>query len=275
MWLLNTTTLHLKEFSGSTKPAYAILSHTWFESEVLFHEIHNDPVDEKIKARPGFSKIRRFCELAKSRGFDYGWVDSCCIDKRSSAELSEAIGSMFAWYRDADICIVYLEDVPAPVKLNDFKNARWFTRGWTLQELIASENRSFFAKDWSEIVDWYFGPYGELDMLTLVAKITGVKASVLRDSHKLWACCIAERMSWASSRQTTRPEDRAYSLMGLFDINISIQYGEGLQKAFARLQKEILRTSFDDSIFVWHSQDTSSGLLAQSPDDFTGLLVLI
>ncbi len=138
MWLLNTTTLHLHEFHGQP-PNYAILSHTWGKEEVSFQEIGISGCEEK----EGYQKITRCCAQAKADGLDYAWVDTCCIDKKSSAELSEAINSMFRWYSEAHVCYAYLADVThTPGRVQSTKHpygillvhSRWFTRGWTLQE---------------------------------------------------------------------------------------------------------------------------------------------
>ncbi|KAI0772436.1 hypothetical protein BD413DRAFT_545420 [Trametes elegans] len=184
------------------------------------------------------------------------WIDTCCIDKASSAELSEAINSMFAWYRDAQVCIVYLADVPT---LGDpdprapdspFRRSRWFTRGWTLQELVAPDpHMVFLSREWV--------PIGRRAKLAdVIEEITKVDAKLLTTQYTPAALeeletSVARRMSWAASRQTTRAEDRAYSLMGLFDIHMPILYGEGGAKAFTRLQMEIIRRSPDHTIFAW------------------------
>lgn len=259
MWLLNTTSLRLHEFVGDNLPPYAILSHTWSSDEFLYHEVPDWPDSLSIKAKPGFVKVARFCERANREGFSYSWVDSCCIDKSSSAQLSEAINSMYEWYKDAEVCMVYLEDVPGLTEpgmsvdseewLTAFENGRWFTRGWTLQELIAPKKRVYFARDWSVIDPGDFNQPGQ-KLVDIISGVTRISPLVLQDSTKLSSFCVAERMSWASLRTTTRPEDRAYSLMGLFSVNMPILYGEGFSKAFSRLQDEIMKTSFDQTIFA-------------------------
>ena len=276
MRLLDSSTLQLEEFFfGAGTPLYAILSHTWAEEEVSYHEMQE--ARETVRHKAGFKKIKHFCELAKSYGFSYAWVDSCCIDKRSSAELSEAINSMYTWYRDAGICIVYLVDVPGRTEqmmdqpgaqIEAFKKSRWFTRGWTLQELIASSRRRFFASDWSMIDDIVPSGHVGHDLDDLISDITHISDVVLRDRDEFRNFCVAERISWAAHRQTTRPEDAAYSLMGLFNVNMPILYGEGVRSAFRRLQDEIMKTSFDQTIFAWRGSYESSGMLAQTPADF-------
>lgn len=272
MRLLDTGTLKLKEFFDSNTPPYAILSHTWGNEEISFLEMQNH--DEGIRAKAGFKKIINFCALAKSHGFAYGWADSCCIDKRNSAELSEAINSMYQYYYNAAECLVYLEDIPSQLDaqnertmveseflLTAIKSSRWFTRGWTLQELIAPKQRYFFAGDWSPIENLAF-------FNKVLADVTGIDERVLENRHMVSDFCVAQRMRWASRRHTTRSEDIAYSLMGMFNVNMPIIYGEGAIKAFRRLQNEIMQVSFDQTIFAWQANYESSGLLATSPADF-------
>lgn len=268
MWLLHTETLHLEDFVESCAPSYAILSHTWGNDEISLVEMQGD--HDAARWKSGFKKIKSFCLLAREHGFTHGWVDTCCIDKRSSAELSEAINSMYRYYYNAGECLVYLEDVPAKSRWNEnpehqlyaLTASRWFTRGWTLQELLASKRRYFFASDWSSIESW-------IGFDNAIAAAAGIDKQVLQDRDMITAFPVAHRMSWASTRETTRSEDIAYSLMGLFDVKMPILYGEGAKKAFRRLQNEIMQTSFDQTLFAWRSESrSSSGLLATSPADF-------
>ncbi|KAH8909336.1 HET-domain-containing protein, partial [Coniochaeta sp. PMI_546] len=253
MWLLNTANLELEEFNGNIPP-YAILSHVWSRSdEISFIDMtkHRDTVMHKL----GFSKIYGCCDQALRDGYKWAWIDSCCIDRRNSAELSEAINSMFQWYGKAKRCYVYLADVNSGAHaLQELKKSRWFTRGWTLQELIAPANIVFFARDWTAICQTQ--RYQELrsvhDNLTVrISRITGIPREILTGKKSISQTCVAQRMYWASRRLTTRPEDRAYSLMGLFNISMPILYGEGLEKAFDRLQRVIMSKTPDQSIFAW------------------------
>ncbi|PIL28773.1 hypothetical protein GSI_08817 [Ganoderma sinense ZZ0214-1] len=194
-------------------------------------------------------KIREACKVARERGFLYIWIDSCCIDKSSSSELSEAINSMFYWYSRAEVCYAFLADVPAeedPVpKDSHFRRSRWFTRGWTLQELIAPVQVVFFSKDWTIIGS-------KSTLADVVTDVTNIDRHALLHVKGLEAFSIAQRFSWAARRQTTRLEDRAYSLLGLFDLYMPTLYGEG-NRAFQRLQEEILRRIPDQSLFAWTS----------------------
>ncbi|KAI1734988.1 HET-domain-containing protein [Xylaria scruposa] len=268
MWFLNTKTYSLEEHHSHEVTKYAILSHTWQEEEVSHQEMRDSSGGYQSKA--GYRKIKTCCDLAAAKGISYAWVDTCCIDKLHSAELSEAINSMYSYYRNARKCFIYLADVPGNSsgsrlsrtrQLCAVESSRWFTRGWTLQELIASSNREFYAEDWSLIeVDNEF--------MDLIAEVTGIDLNLLEDRKLLSRYCTATRMSWASKRKTTRPEDMAYCLMGIFNISMPILYGEGAKKAFQRLQTEIMNISFDQSIFVWRGPYANSGLLANSPLDF-------
>jgi hypothetical protein len=207
--------------------------------------------------------------LVKQAGFEYVWIDTCCIDKERSAELSEAINSMYRWYKEAQVCIAYLADVPSEDSPRSLYSAlamsRWFTRGWTLQELIAPPTVKFYGRDWREIgTKW--------SLQKIISEVTGIPVEVLTTGD-LRDISVAQRMSWASRRETTRHEDLAYCLMGLFDVNMPILYGEG-ERAFTRLQEEIINISNDHSLFAWQAlKDSLSdriyrGLLADFPSDF-------
>jgi hypothetical protein len=145
MRLLDTKTLEVKLFLQRQLPEYAILSHTWEDEEVTLQDMQSG-VASQMK---GFSKIQRCCQKAAEDGYAYCWLDVCCIDKKSSAELSEAINSMYKWYKNSNVCYAYLADLTTPT-VEEFRNAKWFTRGWTLQELIAPRNLEFYAADWTE-----------------------------------------------------------------------------------------------------------------------------
>ena len=197
------------------------------------------------------------------------WVDTCCIDKRSSAELSEAVNSMYRWYEDAQVCYAYLHDVSGPSfptvedeesYLCSYGWPEWFSRGWTLQELIAPSNVQFFNKDWQSIGD-------KKALAPTLRNITEVPEHILIDGLRGNRPCVAQIMSWAANRITTRVEDRAYSLMGLLDVNMPMLYGEG-KKAFRRLQLEVIRASDDQSIFAWDNYPRTGSILADDPKDF-------
>ncbi|RMJ11531.1 hypothetical protein CDV36_008820 [Fusarium kuroshium] len=252
MRLINTTTHRLENFDGKQIPKYAILSHTWCEGqEVTLKEFQT----QEARGKWGWVKIRKAAELALHDELEYLWVDTCCIDKASSAELSEAINSMMRWYQNSEVCYTYLVDVPSGLGRGQeaaFRRSRWFTRGWTLQELLAPSKLIFLFADWKvfETRDALAG---------LVSSITGVEERFLHTAEawgdseraRLDSASIAQRMSWASRRETTRIEDTAYCLLGIFGINMPLLYGEG-PKAFIRLQEQILMSSDDQSLLAWN-----------------------
>ncbi|KAK5990741.1 Vegetative incompatibility protein HET-E-1 [Cladobotryum mycophilum] len=273
MRLLNTRTLHLEVFPSHEAVRYAVLSHTWGKEEVTFQDVS---LGKELRDFKGWEKIRKSCQVAVSLRLDYIWIDTCCIDKASSAELSEAINSMFQWYEQAEVCIAFMDDVSSADDLfgsgSQFRRSRWFTRGWTLQELIAPSNLSFYSLGWE--------PLGTRSSLKgVIGDVTGIPGGVLESQAggrraRLEGISVAEKMSWAAKRVTTRPEDVAYCLLGIFDINMPLIYGEGRVKAFKRLQEEIIRSTGDDSIYAWrYPEDLAKrqyywGLLAESPDAF-------
>ncbi len=204
---------------------------------------------------PGYAKIEGCCAQARADGWEYAWVDSCCIDKSSSAELSEAINSMFKWYRNAQVCYAFLDDVDGEEEgaiPGELRRSMWFTRGWTLQELLAPDIVVFFDKNWMDIGT-------KTSLGELISEITGIE-----DLFSWEGACIAQKMSWAAKRKTTRTEDMAYCLMGLFDVNMPPLYGEG-NKAFMRLQMEIIKSSDDESFLAWSLDDHEGDVFARSP----------
>jgi hypothetical protein len=216
-------------------PPYAILSHTWGadDDEVTFKDLSNGQGKEK----PGFRKLLFCGQQAILHGLEYFWIDTCCIDKSSSAELSEAINCMFRWYSSSAKCFVYLTDVSTAIGydlaqwLSDFKRSRWFIRGWTLQELIAPSSVEFFSCEGQLLGD-------KSSLVHTLQAVTGIADNVLHGCS-LDALSVEERFSWATKRVTKREEDAAYSLFGLFDVHMTLIYGEGREKAFKRLHKEI------------------------------------
>ena len=282
MWVLSTDRAELHYFSSpeAISDGYAAFSHVWDKTEESFQDMrriqkecktnNTNPRDQVCE------KIRRFCELAQKHGYKWVWIDTCCIDKTSSAELSEAINSMFRYYSLACVCYGYLRDVPNyepdyadSDEGRDGKNAvffasRWFTRGWTLQELIAPRFFLFLSQNWEVLGSRY-----DFSML-LEAKFR-IPAALLKFevSHRNYS--ISQRMSWYGNRRTTRLEDEAYCLLGLFDIHMPTLYGEGIN-AFRRLQEEIMRQSPDTTLFAWDSVDNDDPhracLFAASPSSF-------
>ncbi|KAM0272215.1 hypothetical protein ACHAQH_008797 [Verticillium albo-atrum] len=243
MRLLDVETKQLvdrKIFDSSTTK-YAILSHRWQDSELTLQDLLL-PDHANL---PAYAKLSGACDLARKNGHRYIWIDTCCIDKTSSAELSEAINSMFKWYEHAAVCYVYLPDIlllAGSLSLPAFIASEWFKRGWTLQELLAPTSVEFYDTDWKLI-----GTRKSLQQA--ISEASSIPTPFLSGERHIRSACIAQRMAWAASRQTTRPEDQAYSLMGIFDVNMPLLYGEG-EKAFQRLQHEILKHSSDQSLFA-------------------------
>ena len=208
-----------------------------------------------------------FCRYCKGQSCKWAWIDTCCIDKTSSAELSEAINSMFNWYKASLVCAVYLADVTDPDDLESFGKSAWFTRGWTLQELLAPRTVYFFTSDWQQIGVKYASLLNFRARLTSkISEVTGVPPRVLQYHHNIHEVSVARRMSWAAHRTTSRTEDMAYCLHGIFDINMPLLYGEG-NKAFRRLQVQIMDQNDDDSLFAWQGlsqlESAEFGILAK------------
>ncbi|KAK0735239.1 heterokaryon incompatibility protein-domain-containing protein, partial [Lasiosphaeria miniovina] len=202
-----------------------------------------------LQLKAGYAKITYACEQAARDGHRYLWVDTCCIDRSNSAEVSEAINSMFTWYQRAAVCYAYLEDVSKDSRegyrtwKDGFAESVWFTRGWTLQELLAPRNVVFYGKGWKLL--------GTKSALAkTIEKATKIDELTLLEPRLMHKASVARRMAWAAGRITTRTEDAAYSLLGIFSINMMPLYGEG-ENAFLRLQEEIIRRSDDHTIFAW------------------------
>ncbi|KAJ8109670.1 hypothetical protein OPT61_g7290 [Boeremia exigua] len=246
MRLLDVSSLVLHTFYSDKIPPYATLSHMWLQEneKVTFAQLQGGQWRHILGAR----KIRYTCKQAAKDGYKWAWVDTCCIDKTNSSELSEAINSMFQWYQKSQICYVYMVDV-IQQEPSAFLGSRWWSRAWTLQELIAPAKLVFFDNKWQAIG-------GKRDQAVAISRKSGIDEGVLRDPSEVLLRSVATRMSWAARRQATRAEDLAYSLLGIFDIHMSMEYGEG-GKAFVRLQREIMRGTQDMSLFAWNFKPES------------------
>lgn len=257
--------LELVDSSPDAAEVYAILSHTWTADEVIYEDLANG----NAPSRGAYLKVVYACKQALRDGYDYIWIDTCCIDKRSSAELSESINSMYAWYQQAAVCYAYLADYADDG--GHLAQCRWFTRGFTLQELIAPRHVIFYSAGWTHIGDKH-GMSREISLITRIAP------EILTGSRSVETTSIANRMGWAAHRVTTRPEDTAYCLMGIFSVNMPLLYGEG-NRAFTRLQEEIMKASTDHTLFVWMDEnapdDREYGLLAAAPRCFEKTHMLI
>lgn len=234
---LPSGTYELTYFDHDHPPPYAILSHTWEEGqEVSYQEL----IAGVGRDKKGFEKIRFCGERAAADKLQYFWVDTCCIDKTDSDELETAINYMFRWYQRSSQCYVYLSDVsmgdhdPAAfpgVWADAFRRSRWFTRGWTLQELIAPGSVEFFSKEGKRLGS-------KITLEHQIRDITRIPIRALR-GHNLVEFGVEERMSWVASRVTTVKEDRAYCLLGIFGVFLPVIRGEGEEHAMRRLRKEI------------------------------------
>jgi hypothetical protein len=218
-------------------PPYAILSHTWNNGEVTYDEL----VAGTGKNKAGYAKIHFCVNKAAQDGLKYSWVDTCCINKSTSDELSTAINSMFRWYQRATKCYVYLSDVHVPEEVTDiqacrttwleaFQRSRWFTRGWTLQELIAPAQVEFFSKNGKRLGS-------KISLEKEICEVTKIPIAALR-GQPLGEFSFEERISWAAKRTTTVKEDKAYCLLGVFGVFMPLIYGEGEDHALLRLKKE-------------------------------------
>lgn len=242
MRLISVDDYSIHEFGRDAIPKYSILSHTWGAGEVTFHDMQK--LDDCTRRRQGFEKIRFACEQSVRDNLKWTWVDTCCIDKTSSAELSEAINSMFRWYLCSARCYVYLSDVSTASRKRKWGDngpssspwesalrvSKWFTRGWTLQELLAPASVYFFAQG-TLLGD-------KISLQQQIHEITHIPIPALR-GDSLTGFTVEERFKWAKNRQTTHEEDWAYSLLGIFCVFISPIYGEGKEHAVRRLRKEI------------------------------------
>jgi len=241
-----------------------------------------DDSHSSASEKSGYKKIIATCQLARSKGIEYAWVDTCCVDKTSSSELNEAINSMYRWYWTAEVCFALLTDFDNDITLEAaLPKCRWFTRGWCLQELIAPKILEWYDVGWRCIGV-------KADLTTSVSRITSIDESVLLDRNLIASVPVGRRMSWAAKRKTTRQEDLAYCLLGIFDVNMPMLYGEG-PRAFIRLQEEIIKSTNDLSIFAFDSgpradtdeplardmPDVYCHLFAKSPEDFAGCAGLV
>lgn len=233
----------LVNFNPDNLPLYAILSHTWTDGEEVTYD---ELVTGTGKDKAGYSKIRFCGERATQDGLLYFWIDTCCINKSTSVEVSTAIRSMFSWYQRAAKCYVYLSDVHVPIEVIDmqnhritwyqaFRRSRWFTRGWTLQELLAPGTVEFFSHTGKRLGT-------KISLEQEIHEITHIPVEALR-GQPLSGFSVEERMSWAAPRKTTLEEDKIYSLLGIFAVFIPLMYGEGAEYALSRLEEEINRRS--------------------------------
>jgi len=262
-------------YTPSHHVKYAILSHRWLdEGEPTYEEVKRGiaAVRTGIAAvSPGYEKLRSFCEQARKYKVEFAWSDTCCIDKSSSTELDESIRSMFRWYRNSDVCIVYLAQSET---IKDILQDEWITRGWTLQELLAPLCIKFFNKRWKPMTGDLNDKrqHANTELLKTLEKATGIPHSEIYWHFDPGPTKVDERMSWAAQRKTQRVEDVAYSLMGIFDVSLQIAYGEGGDRAFCRLVEAIMQAG-DPSVLNWKGKAAkhhTSRAIPRSPQSFVG-----
>jgi len=236
--LNDTGGFSLTSFSDKDIPKYAILSHTWGDANT--EVTYGDLVDGAADSKEGYQKLQFCGNQAKAEGIHWFWVDTCCIDKSNNNELTKAINSMFRWYQNAAKCYVYLSDVSVYTQDGQlkhltwelsFRRSRWFTRGWTLQELLAPQIVEFYSRDHVRLGD-------KNSLMQQIHEITGIAVEALQGSP-LSQFGVNERLRWSEKRQTTEEEDKAYCLLGIFNINMPLIYGEREASAMRRLMKEI------------------------------------
>lgn len=287
MRLINTKSFQLEKFDDGEIPEYAILSHTW--GTKADEANHGEWIrgDISCRQKSGYKKIVKACQIAQEYSLGYLWVDTVCIDKTSSQELTEAITSMFKWYKESKICFAYLVDVQAgfigtasknPARspsesidaYPDFEQSRWFTRGWTLQELLAPREVIFFTNNWLRL--------GTVSTLSEhISRATNIPHSFLGEEDITPLASAAEKLSWIARRHTTREEDIVYCMLGVFQVTMEVRYGEGATAAFIRFQEKIITTSIDHTIFCWSMSDgtikssTGPSILAPSPYQFRSM----
>lgn len=268
MRVINTASFEMKSDMGDAKlreEGYAVLSHRWVGPETTFHQYEKHVAELKSGSTalsPQLERIHGACICARNKGIEWLWIDSCCINKLSAVEETESINSMYRWYRHSVLCITYLYDVELddtlePTDPRIFNNsggkpAEWFSRGWTLQELLASGKMEFYDKNWKSMGT-------KRDMKASLSKLTGIDENYLTGAEDFRNACVATKMSWMAKRTTTREEDIAYSMVGLFGVTISPVYGEG-PRAFMRLQEVTLSSSsMDESLFAWKMPALNAG----------------
>ncbi|KAK5653965.1 hypothetical protein OQA88_7641 [Cercophora sp. LCS_1] len=292
--LLQSMLLHFRGSHSSHRPPTpppidAPVLASAFEKALVPASLHSSHV---LELKPSFAKISLACGQAEREGIQWIWIDSVCVNRESSAELTEAINSMWTWYSQAAVCYAFLEDVQHGkmrggyrVWKDDFVQSRWFKRGWTLQELLAPRKLVFYGAGWKMLGT-------KSGLVRTVEKASGIDRRTLLEPGMVGKASVARRMAWASGRSTSLPEDMAYSLMGLFGVKMVPMYGEGGEEAFGRLQEEIIKKCDDQTIFAWgilgeeerpilhHTEQEEFGgeevegtmpVLARSPRDFKGM----
>ncbi|KAG2160226.1 uncharacterized protein EDB93DRAFT_1217741 [Suillus bovinus] len=223
------------------------LSHRWEGKEQTLREIQDRPI-YSFDPVGTVVKLQRFCEVVRDLGYHWAWMDTCCIDKQYNVELEESLNSMFVWYRHSALTIVYLSDVRESGALT---NSDWNRRGWTIQELLAPKVILFYQKDWTPYLDDHSSNHKmSTAIMQELGAATGIDQESLTNFHPSMSNA-REKLKWASTRTTTRKEDIAYSLFGIFGVRLSVYYGEKEQFALGRLLQDIVAQSGDITALDW------------------------
>ena len=245
MRLLNVRTLKFSEYFYDI-PKYIIASHRWKAgTEATIKDIGKKRDTDK----DGYRKVNDFAKYVREHigHVEWLWIDTCCVDQSSSQEVTEAVNSMFRWYSQAEACLAYLADVKDASEEQALRQSDWFRRGWTLQELLAPHVLVFLSRDWKMIGykgggGWTKSGFKVSDgpeLETTIATITGIPEDVLLNYNRSKSYSVKERLTWIAGRHTTREEDMSYSLLGMFDVTMTVTYGEGAEMARQRLLKKV------------------------------------
>ncbi|KAF8553231.1 hypothetical protein OG21DRAFT_1269071 [Imleria badia] len=257
--LISATTTHIDHARIDREVAeyyrYATFSHKWEANEPLFEKVLRIVVYD-LEESLTHNKLQMFCKIVRDSGFHWAWSETCCINKADHFVLQEALLSMFKWYEGSDVTIVLLRGVRSPSKRGDLVKSTWNTRAWTLQEYHASKAVRFYTEDWKPYLDLDIPNHKESPEIILeMEEATGVSARALM-ALRPGLEDIREKLRLASTRQTTRVEDAAYSLLGIFSMSLGVVYGEG-DKALGRFLAQLLTSSGDPSILSWTGRSGS------------------
>ncbi|KAG0700940.1 hypothetical protein DFH29DRAFT_1080368 [Suillus ampliporus] len=243
-----------------------MLSHRWETKEPALHDVQDkvvydlDPVGTMVK-------LQTFCKLARDAGHHWAWSDTCCIDQTNNIELQRSVNSMFVWYRESALTIVYLSDVPPSSTSGALAYSAWNTRGWTVQEFLAPNVILFYRNDWSLYLnDRSPNHKKSVAIMKELEDSTGINAQALVAFHP-GMTGAREKLRWASTRATTLQEDIAYSLFGIFGVHLPVIYSETKQNALGRLLQEIVARSGDITALDWAG--TSSQFNSCLPADIS------
>ncbi|KAG2151687.1 uncharacterized protein EDB93DRAFT_270055 [Suillus bovinus] len=236
--------------------SWVMLSHRWERKEPLLHDIQ-DKVIYDLDPVGTIVKLQKFCKVAHNAGYRWAWSDTCCIDQNNNVELQQSVNSMFVWYHYSALTVIYLSDVPHSSKSGALANSIWNTRGWTVQEFLAPKIVIFYQADWTPYLNNFSHNHKQsLNIMDELEHSTGINARALVD-FRPGTRDVREKLRWASNRDTTREEDIAYSLFGIFDVTLPVIYGEKRQKALGRLLQEIIAHSGDITALDWVGQSSN------------------